>query len=217
MNKSETMTWLIRRIAAAVNYERSGDTPIDGDHLDIDYTPVNYTPSTAAAEADNVNDLAAHLQGIDDELAQTSDSHGGIYVTSSAETSIATVSTPVKMAGTTALFTSSGAVDFDTGASHVNGDLRYTGAEDRCLTVIVGLSLLAETNNRVFNFYIALNGTVLADSKARRKQSVADDVGRGAVAVCVDVVQNDLLSVWVENISNDSNVTMVLMTMTARG
>jgi hypothetical protein len=42
---------------------------IDGDKLDIDFTPSNYTPDDSAAEADDVDDLAAHLKGIDAALA----------------------------------------------------------------------------------------------------------------------------------------------------
>lgn len=52
----------------ASQHERAGEDEIDGDHLDIDFTPSNYTPSTTPAEAANVDDLAAHLAGIDDEM-----------------------------------------------------------------------------------------------------------------------------------------------------
>ena len=37
----------------------------NGDHLDIDFTPTNYTPDATPAEAADVDDLAAHLAGID--------------------------------------------------------------------------------------------------------------------------------------------------------
>ncbi|MFH1114796.1 MAG: hypothetical protein V1792_12850 [Pseudomonadota bacterium] len=38
---------------------------IDGDKLDIDWNPTNYVPDASIAEADDENDLAAHLKGID--------------------------------------------------------------------------------------------------------------------------------------------------------
>ena len=41
---------------------------LDGDHLDIDFTPSNYTPDATPAEAADVDDLAAHLKGVDDAL-----------------------------------------------------------------------------------------------------------------------------------------------------
>lgn len=44
---------------------------IDGDKLDIDFTPSNYTPSTTPTEADNLDNLTAHLYGIDQALASS--------------------------------------------------------------------------------------------------------------------------------------------------
>ena len=38
---------------------------IDGDKLDVSFNPSNYTPDATVAEADDVDDLAAHLKGID--------------------------------------------------------------------------------------------------------------------------------------------------------
>ena len=62
----------------ATSLERGGDNEINGDHLDIDLTPSNYTPSTTPAEADNADDLAAHLAGIDDAIAAATDSATGV-------------------------------------------------------------------------------------------------------------------------------------------
>lgn len=42
---------------------------LDGDKVNIDFTPSNYTPDATPAEADDVDDLAAHLKGIDNALA----------------------------------------------------------------------------------------------------------------------------------------------------
>jgi len=47
-------------------------TTLDGDHLDVDFTPSNYTPDAAPAEAADVDDLAAHLKGIDTALGTSS-------------------------------------------------------------------------------------------------------------------------------------------------
>ena len=44
---------------------------IDGDKLDIDWTPANYTPDATIAEADDVDDLSAHLKGIDTALGSS--------------------------------------------------------------------------------------------------------------------------------------------------
>lgn len=48
-----------------------GADEINGDLVDIDFTPANYTPDTSPPEANDVDDLAAHLKGIDTALAST--------------------------------------------------------------------------------------------------------------------------------------------------
>jgi len=58
--------------AHAARHITGGADEIDGDKLDIDYTPTNYTPTTAPAEADNVDNLTAHLAGIDTAIAGVS-------------------------------------------------------------------------------------------------------------------------------------------------
>lgn len=45
-----------------------GTDNIDGDKIDVDFSPSNYTPDASPAEADDVDDLAAHLKGIDTEV-----------------------------------------------------------------------------------------------------------------------------------------------------
>jgi hypothetical protein len=42
---------------------------IDGDKLDIDWNPSNYTPTATPSEADDVDDLTAHLAGIDSAIS----------------------------------------------------------------------------------------------------------------------------------------------------
>lgn len=45
-----------------------GADELDGDQLDIDWNPSNYTPTTAPAQASSVDHLTAHLAGIDTEI-----------------------------------------------------------------------------------------------------------------------------------------------------
>ena len=49
-----------------------GAAEVDGDKLDIDYSPSNYTPDTTPAEVDNASELSTHLAGIDNALAGVS-------------------------------------------------------------------------------------------------------------------------------------------------
>ena len=46
-----------------------GTAEVDGDQIDIDFTPSNYTPATTPAEVTSVDHLSAHLYGIDQQLA----------------------------------------------------------------------------------------------------------------------------------------------------
>lgn len=57
-------------LKASARLERAGADELDGDHLDIDMTPTAYVPDTTPAEAANVDDLAAHLYGIDVALGK---------------------------------------------------------------------------------------------------------------------------------------------------
>lgn len=49
-----------------------GSDQIDGDRLDIDYSPTNYTPSTLPPQVTSIEELTAHLAGIDAAIAGTS-------------------------------------------------------------------------------------------------------------------------------------------------
>lgn len=51
---------------------QGGSDELDGDQVDIDFTPANYTPSTAPTEVTDVDQLSAHLAGIDDALGAVS-------------------------------------------------------------------------------------------------------------------------------------------------
>lgn len=52
----------------ASTHIKDGSDEIDGDQIDIDFTPSNYAPSTAPSEASDVDHLTAHLAGIDNAL-----------------------------------------------------------------------------------------------------------------------------------------------------
>jgi hypothetical protein len=54
--------------AHAARHITSGADEVDGDKLDIDWDPSNYTPATTPSEADSVDNLTAHLYGIDQIL-----------------------------------------------------------------------------------------------------------------------------------------------------
>lgn len=59
---------------ALTNHESThitgGSAEIDGDKLDVDWNPTNYTPTTSPSEADNADNLTAHLAGIDNRVEE---------------------------------------------------------------------------------------------------------------------------------------------------
>jgi len=54
--------------AHASTHIEGGSDPIDGDKLEIDFTPAAYVPDASVAQADNTSQLSAHLKGIDTAL-----------------------------------------------------------------------------------------------------------------------------------------------------
>jgi len=83
----------------------AGSAEIDGDKLDIDWSPTYYTPSTSPAEADNVDNLTAHLYGIDQELNTISSANATLVNADQADNPTGN---------------SSGSDDFDTGVTIAN-------------------------------------------------------------------------------------------------
>jgi len=65
---------------------------LDGDKVDIDFTPGNYTPSASPAEADDEDDLTAHLYGIDQVLANVGTPNSSSVGQAELKTSIGSVS-----------------------------------------------------------------------------------------------------------------------------
>lgn len=62
--------------AHASTHISGGGDEIDGDQLDIDWNPTNYTPATTPAEVTSVDHLTAHLYGIDQGLGNAGDVSG---------------------------------------------------------------------------------------------------------------------------------------------
>ncbi len=52
----------------AATHVAGGSDEVDGDRLDIDFVPVNYTRDTSPSEVTLANELTAHLAGIDNEM-----------------------------------------------------------------------------------------------------------------------------------------------------
>ena len=138
--------------------------------------------------------------------------HGEISVTSAAETSITTQNTFVDVAGTFTL--SSNAHNFDMDS---NGQLRYTGRAARVLHVAITCSFNAAGNNKIIRLDAGKNGTVIAESEAKRFMATGADLGSTAVHTMIDVVTDDYITLMVANGSDTSNFTMQTVALFAMG
>jgi hypothetical protein len=72
--------------AHASRHITAGADEIDGDQLDIDFTPSNYTPTTAPAEATDLDHLSAHLAGIDTAIGAASTADVNVKVSANDTT-----------------------------------------------------------------------------------------------------------------------------------
>lgn len=164
--------------------------------------------------ADNtIGDISP--QDVRDFLYSMKRPHGSIYITSSAETSIALVSTPVKVAGTTALSDNTSHYLFDMPASN---RLRYTGSPDCHAHIAISLSMTAAANNKVAELSVYKNGTTrLEHSVIERKITTGSDVGATALHADCNMSQNDYIELWIANNTDSANMTISKMYMFALG
>ncbi len=150
-------------------------------------------------------------QDMRDLIVSLVPAYGSMYISTAIETSIATISTPVKALGTT---TAGVALrDF----THAANRLTYTGVPDRAFIITVSLSLTAVANDQVLAFHIAKNGAVLAASEIQRKAAKGADVGAASVVVEVELATNDYVELWVENTSGNTDLTVEFMNFEIRG
>lgn len=127
---------------------------------------------------------------------------GNFYVSTTASTIIATVNTPVKVAGTTT------SVNLYRVTSPANNRLTYTGTKTRYFKASGSLTAIATSNNQVFSFYIAKNGTILPESKQTFKLTNNTDQNSLTISCTVSLAVNDYIEVWVTNNTSSSDVTI---------
>lgn len=149
-------------------------------------------------------------QDVRDLIVSLSPSVGSMYISTPAETSITTVSTPVKASGTTTLNGNSRGFDMP-----VDNRLRYTGTAPVLCKVHAGMSITAAGNNKLMSIYIAKNGVVDETTEQSRFISVGSDKGVLFVGGLIPLSQNDYIEIWIENETDNVNATIDLMVMSA--
>ena len=160
--------------------------------------------------ADNASgDISA--QDVRDFLATAAKSYGSMHISAPTQTAIIIGNTPVKVAATTTL-----AIQLKNFTMPATQRLLYTGVPTIHAHVTASMSMTSASNNKTFVFYIALNGAVIDSSK------IGILVGGTAIESIslqaeLDLSTNDFIEVWVENITDNSNLTVELMNVMVQG
>jgi hypothetical protein len=142
-------------------------------------------------------------------IVDTVKSCTGYILGNATATTIATVSTPVK-------------ANFGTGwitdkqnqfTSDNTGTHTFNGIDG---TFKISGSIYADNaagTNVSFRWYIAKNGTVLTSSVSERQYDTGNP-GSTSVFAIVDLVATDTIELWVENITNATNITCITHNIT---
>jgi len=97
----------------AASHIQGGSDEVDGDQLDIDFTPSNYSPDTTPGEVSDVDHLSAHLAGIDNALPKAAGNGSYIFGTLSGDQSTG--------------LTNGDPIQWDTDSSSAGNDITLDG------------------------------------------------------------------------------------------
>lgn len=143
---------------------------------------------------------------------------GGIHITlPNIETNISTINTYVKLAGNSEIIANRN-MDMPE-----NGRLRYIGIVPYHFRIATSSSVIATGSNKVFGFQFfifddsASSGALIVESQINRKMGAAGD--EGSISLHWDVIMepNDYVELWVENRTDNTNVTIDHLYLSAVG
>ena len=132
-------------------------------------------------------------------------SYAGMYISSSAPTTISTIDVFVKAAGTTTEVTSS--ADFTVSSSN---RFTYTGAATRRFKVDLVSSITSVSNNQKIRLRYAIDGTTQASSEIA-KLGTGTIVGTIPLTDMVELSQGQYIELWVANNTSTSDLTVDTM------
>lgn len=148
-----------------------------------------------------------HLVGPGFEMNADQVACANIYLVAPLITTISTVNTPVKVEGVTS------STKLHRMEQLVNNRITYNGTKTRSFMYNCSVSLTAEADNKVFEFFLAKNGVVLPESAQKRKILTGSDVGNLSISGVVELNPGDYIEVWVANISDNTNITVQNMNL----
>ena len=135
---------------------------------------------------------------------------GGLYLDTSAETTITTINTPVKVAGTTL------GLALNERLVATTNRLTYTGLIPT-IGLFTGSFAVSTGNNTNLTFYLAKNGVVLPESAGQVRVGTGGDERNGTISCLVDMVTDDYVEIWVENNDGTSNLTCLALSLNGMG
>ncbi len=94
-----------------------------------------------------------------------------------------------------------------------NNRLVYTGTRTSHFQVTCAMTITGAANNINIGSYLALNGTPVEASENLRRIANTVDVGSGAVSMLAELTTGDYVELWVENETDDENVTIEKMNL----
>lgn len=143
----------------------------------------------------------------------------GVYISSSASTTISVQSTPVKVAGTTTVTNQSSNMDTNS----TDNRIRYTGVSPRHMHIVAQCSVsLAAGTNQDIGIHLwhwddsASSGSFLPESEARTTIA-STDVVQITSHGDVQMDTNDYLELWIGNHTNTNNLTVDFAYLFAAG
>lgn len=96
---------------------------------------------------------------------------------------------------------------FSWGSAGFSGALEYTGAQTKVFQVVASISCSASAPD-VVAFRLAVNGTTVAKSEARRYLSSVNDEGVVVLTALVSLAQNDYVEVFAARVGVSANITV---------
>jgi len=94
--------------------------------------------------------------------------------------------------------------------------LTYVGALARVPTVLVTANVETAANT-TFQSQIRRNGLLVPGAAKKIRLNAGQPLGLGAIAVNIELVQNDFLEVWVANLTGAQDVIVQDVTLVTRG
>lgn len=142
---------------------------------------------------------------------QTDDvAHGHMTLSGVVTTPIVSASTPMKLGGTTS------ASSLFRMESPLSNRFVYKGLKSRTFTATASLSVTCSGTNKVFRFYFAKNGVVLSETMQQTKLVNGSDIQSVSLSGLVNLVPNDYVEIWVENVTSGNDITAESISFSVR-